>query len=432
MKKVYPKNSFDRFGDDLTELIVSYLWFEDKVRLECVSKQWRRLVFNKQFAIDLNSNPFIENYNKNCLKMFRLLYRGSQLTIQSVLEKCPNIINVKINLKEVSSQLFSLIVHYCHRIKSMTFCCYIERNDINVLSFFRMCGHKLEELIISEGDEKTIEEIVEFCPNLKKLTIPHKLILFKENKEFLPKLQDFTLGDDCIEIYSEDVNKMKILVNKYSKTLMSLKVVLCNMTYEELKTCIEFISHFVNLTELKLFISSIYTQPEQPIDDCLSLIGQKCTKLLNFDLCIDNPVSISNKFLNIFTEFKAIQILTIILPKYISYINTSVNGSIESLKHCKQLKHLKIYSSKISDDFFTNIDLFLPKLQSLKISTQEELSDSFIDSLKSLKSIQKVVLNEYKYWYFGKQLSEVMSNCDRMHFIRVNDNCGFVDLYRLE
>ena len=39
MKNVYRKNSFDRFGDDLTELIVSYLWFEDKVRLECVSKQ---------------------------------------------------------------------------------------------------------------------------------------------------------------------------------------------------------------------------------------------------------------------------------------------------------------------------------------------------------------------------------------------------------
>ena len=89
MKKVYPKNSFDRFGDDLTELIVSYLWFEDKVRLECVSKQWRRLVFNKQFAIELNSNQFLRK-NKNSLKMIGLLYRGNQLTIESVLKKCSN------------------------------------------------------------------------------------------------------------------------------------------------------------------------------------------------------------------------------------------------------------------------------------------------------------------------------------------------------
>ena len=46
--KVNGKNSFDRLGDDMTELIVSYLWFEDKVRLECMSKQWRRLVFKKR------------------------------------------------------------------------------------------------------------------------------------------------------------------------------------------------------------------------------------------------------------------------------------------------------------------------------------------------------------------------------------------------
>ena len=55
--KVYANNSFDRFGDDLTELIVSYLWFEDKVRLECVSKQWRRLIYNKQFVIEFSYYP---------------------------------------------------------------------------------------------------------------------------------------------------------------------------------------------------------------------------------------------------------------------------------------------------------------------------------------------------------------------------------------
>ena len=60
--KVYPKNSFDRFGDDLTELILQYLTFEDKVRLECVSKQWRRLVFNKQFAIEI-FDPKSEHMN---------------------------------------------------------------------------------------------------------------------------------------------------------------------------------------------------------------------------------------------------------------------------------------------------------------------------------------------------------------------------------
>ena len=292
----------------MCEEILQYLTFEDKVRLECVSKQWRRLVFNKQFDIEINSNQL--HRSKTSLKIF-------QLTIQSVLKKCPNIINVKINLKQMSSQLLSLIVHYCHRIKSLTYCSYIERNDINVLSFFRIFGHKLEELIISDGYETTIEEILKFCPNLKKLTIPYDLILFNENKEFLPKLQEISSGNGCAVLSTENVDKMKIWVNKYSKTLKILKVNLCNVSVEELKTCIECITRFENLTQLKLQIEFIYTEPEETIDECLLLIGQKCKKLLKLDLNINYSVSISEQFFDIFTEFKGIEVLTISLSTLI-------------------------------------------------------------------------------------------------------------------
>src|ERR1700724_630875 len=43
------KASFDRFGDDLSELIVSYLTIEDKFRFQCLSKQWRTLGFNRHY-----------------------------------------------------------------------------------------------------------------------------------------------------------------------------------------------------------------------------------------------------------------------------------------------------------------------------------------------------------------------------------------------
>src|SRR6266700_6390662 len=51
MPKVYSKSSFDRFGDDLCELILSYMAFEDKFRLECVAKQWLRVVFNRHYKL---------------------------------------------------------------------------------------------------------------------------------------------------------------------------------------------------------------------------------------------------------------------------------------------------------------------------------------------------------------------------------------------
>ena len=46
-KSGFDVNSFNRFGDDLCELLLSYLSFEDKIRFECVSHQFQRLIFNK-------------------------------------------------------------------------------------------------------------------------------------------------------------------------------------------------------------------------------------------------------------------------------------------------------------------------------------------------------------------------------------------------
>jgi len=41
----YDKNTFDRFGDDLCGLLLSYLGHNEKLRYECVSKQWQRCIY---------------------------------------------------------------------------------------------------------------------------------------------------------------------------------------------------------------------------------------------------------------------------------------------------------------------------------------------------------------------------------------------------
>ena len=189
--KVYAKNSFDRFGDDLTELIVSYLWFEDKVRLECVSKQWRRLVFNKQFVIELMINSNNKNSINGVLDDRRQVNKQH---LESVLKKCPNIIRVVLCLTDNSSVL-SLIGRYCHRIKSL---CYTNEFD-NALDFFRIYGHKLEELYLliyreyntfedNTEDNKMLTSFLKCCPNVKIISYPIDVLII-EDKEYLPKLE---------------------------------------------------------------------------------------------------------------------------------------------------------------------------------------------------------------------------------------------------
>jgi hypothetical protein len=75
-------DSFDRFGDDLCEVLISYLSISDKIGFECVSKQWKSLIFNKQKSIEVNFAkkvmtqlncrqilPQIKQYSKNCSKV---------------------------------------------------------------------------------------------------------------------------------------------------------------------------------------------------------------------------------------------------------------------------------------------------------------------------------------------------------------------------
>ena len=341
--------------------------------------------------------------------------------LESLLKKCPNITKVIMN---TGIEYLSVIGQYCPRLKSLT----NFNQEVKDLPFFRMYGHKLEELRYLSS-KCVVQEILEFCPNLKKVFIGSNgfyEFICTENKEFLPKLEEI---EESIEIHK--YKQIEILSDKYSKTIKRLNVELCCMPEEELKTCIECIARFENLKELKLKIDCM--DIEEPIDDCLSLIGQKCNKLLKLDLDIEEPVPISKRFFNIFSQFKAIKKLKIEL-----YHNRVLSGSVECFKHCKQLKHLDINYPELREDFFANIASFVPKLQSLKVSTNTEFSDLVIHSFYSLKNIQSIdfvnkklyrILSA-KYYYFGKSLIEVMLSPNGMNVKHITHNCGLITYTR--
>ncbi len=90
-KSGYFKCSFDRFGDDLCELSISHLTVGEKIAFHCISKQWLRLIFNRQQRINLKfdkTDKADKNYSidelrfnqfkdfkciENCLKKFKTI-----------------------------------------------------------------------------------------------------------------------------------------------------------------------------------------------------------------------------------------------------------------------------------------------------------------------------------------------------------------------
>ena len=208
----------DRFGDDLTEEVIQFLTLGDKVRLECVSKQWKRCVFQKAFVLEFGGSvkrrSFVLKY------LIRLNDKERRLDYNSLkllLKKCPKIIEMhlvsKVKRSDARDEL-SLIGQYCHHIRSLTFISH----GIKDLRFGEMYGHKLEELNVV-GNNGRIEDFLKFCPNLKKITLKDISVLFREDKEFLPRLECISSE---LKINSRNDYKLKILSDKYSQTMKKL------------------------------------------------------------------------------------------------------------------------------------------------------------------------------------------------------------------
>ena len=365
-------------------------------------------------SLNLTSvSHFGNSYNR--FNVCRIEEKSTEKCLEAVMKKCPNVMSVTLGV-DIDSQVLPLIGRYCHRIKSLTFndkCSLIEHQ------FFREYGHKLEEIYLYHRNNE-VEHYLENCTNLKFVYNIENSILFNENKEFLPKLERISYN---LIIYPEMITKMKIITDKYSQTMKTLNVVLYCRTTEELKLCIDSISQFKNLIKLKL---EIHLAKTEPIDNCLSLIGQRCSKLVKLDLSISTVFNVSENFFAIFTDFKAIKKLKIDL----SY-NRVLNGSVECFKHCQQLYELDINYMELTEDFFANIETFVPKLQSLKIKSEEGFSESFVNSFRSMKNMQRVehIIDDWtgqsKNWYFGKQLIDWLIS-DGINVKPSTHSCGIL------
>ena len=212
----------ERFGDDLTEVILQNLSIKDKIRLECVSKQWQRCIFEKQFEFESHFDGKIKPNLLNKLLKFKKSKNSVKQRFEAFLKKFPNIVKVNLMIED-ESEVLSLIGQYCPHIRSLKYrkIKTILRDD-EEFEFFRMYGHKLEELYLY-GEFEAFTEFLIFCPNIKTIYIgdiepslvsnTENYSLINEVIEFLPKLQ--RIESKFSIRHSENVQKFMLLSVKY-------------------------------------------------------------------------------------------------------------------------------------------------------------------------------------------------------------------------
>ena len=201
MPQIYSKQSFERFGDDLTEVLLSYISFEDSFHYKCVSKQWKRLVFNKQnkLIIECENNDMRRTRNigeipKNHLKIKyikRLENHYELKTIEIILKNCPNITSIVINngFKTNINLLFELIIKYCNNLYEIEFTITAFTDEplslYTIIAFCHKFGSELKKIKFKKLSDTKVKHFLRFCPNLTHLSIEYLNHIFDGNEVFV-------------------------------------------------------------------------------------------------------------------------------------------------------------------------------------------------------------------------------------------------------
>ena len=277
---IYERDSIERFGDDLTEEILYYLSLKDKVKFEYVCKQWQRLVFNKQRKISLECRG-----GKDTLSVFNFDYPhkvcfDSDIRIsESVLKKCPNISEAHLSKDDYGFGL-DLITKYCRRITTLSAC--LSSSEASLMSCATKHGIWLKNLSMPDHDYSPyipnyVKNFIQMCPNVETImiTLGEDFSTVIDMSDSLKKLKVIK----WVRISNGELNRLELLVNKYGTNLEAIQIRFSNISSDELKTCFAHISRFESLESLKLHIDC---SPEEPIDECLKLLANKYTKLIEF------------------------------------------------------------------------------------------------------------------------------------------------------
>jgi hypothetical protein len=119
LKLFYSKDSFDRFGDDLYELLLSYLSISDKIYFECLSKQWQRLVFIKQQKLIKNSINYFRIYDT--IIVSQKVWNENKLPIIKCLtKKFKYIIDLEISFI-INNQILEIFAKNCKFLTKVKF-----------------------------------------------------------------------------------------------------------------------------------------------------------------------------------------------------------------------------------------------------------------------------------------------------------------------
>ena len=437
MTEVYLKNSFDRFGDDLTELILSHLSFEQKLSFECVCNRWRNHIFAKDFRFELLRHKFKSGQKQLFIRSYVHQNQTFELEpklFKSLMKKFFNLSELLIdhNCKCDENVLKTLIDLYHNSFKSLKSLNIRIKEDIDnevLKEFSQLFGKTLTEVSIAGLSEQRLATVLSFFgQNLTSIDLKQNLrSLLMTNKSKIvsnvPKIEKVFLTNPSTEDFEE-------FVFKYGQQLRQLNLSFDQHYKHNIKNTLKYVSNLENLKVLRLDSELFFLKPndltvseQHIIDESLKLIGQKCLRLNSVDICIFGDL-ISEGFLKIFGKYyHCLERLDLALWDIgnKSFQTTNPFGYQPLSQNGKHLTKLNLMFEQLCDQHLEDIHLFLPNLRAVKLNSDEPLTDKCLTHLSKLQNLRTVVLegNINLNCMPIDKIMEFVANCNRLKILDI-------------
>ncbi|CAG2100604.1 unnamed protein product [Medioppia subpectinata] len=364
--RIYAKNSFDRFGDDLCGLILSYLSLDARFVYECVSKQFQRTVFESVVDITIHdmtrANGKRSRTRINYIKMLATIGR-----------KCPHIHT--IDCREISNRYTKQLVEVLPIFRDN--CPHLRHIYCNLNEY-------MDELMPEFGP--LVTRIGNICPNSnQQLFHCHRLsrlyvcgistVFDSTTRELLVKnLQRFEYSYD-----RRDNNQLLSAFVAENQSLRSVKLI--DNKYDSYECWTEMaaqLSRLSQLRELALILRLHYS-----LDVFLRPIGQKCPQLkrLLLELGSKNTLRLCHHSFDSLGCYRRLKRLDLTIHVIMSDVY------MDPLKLCHRLTHLSLNSRQINNNLFANCDKHWPRLQCLSIQ-RTSITSSCLDHISRLPALQ--------------------------------------------
>jgi len=381
-------DSFDvRVWDDLSAELLQYLSIKDKIRLQSVSKQFQRTLFNRQHRIVIDSE-----YRDKRKSLFPNDVTINCKTVALILRISPNIKQIIIGCKhwleniENMNQVLKTIVRNCDNLRDLRLYDSKTIKSSTIKSFIEKFGHQLESIRFCKMNP-FVEELIHCCPNL--LTINNMWFMELGDHGYINAI--LTMKSVRVRrlrgiyFYNSFVETYHLFCHIFSKNLSHLSVKFNTISADYELMAINKLSEFKSLKVLEVLSSrhKPIIESSDHLSKCFEPIGIHCKQLSVLKINVSERKTSTKKLMLCFNHFKNLRQLTLE-----SVCTTNLSISLDSLQFCPKLTQLHIQYFMPNDYFFDNISKIGPNLTHFKLCANRKLTDSQLAGISKHKKLK--------------------------------------------